>query len=73
MMNDAIWECQLNFEEFWGQKLLNALKAMHSVLYSGEDLGEEEEDSKDDNSDDEIDTSNWIISKRQDDLREEEE
>ena len=68
MMNDAIWECQLNFEEFWGQKLLNALKAIHVLLFSGEDL-EEEEEPKDEKSDDELDTSNWIISKRQDQYR----
>ncbi|PLX22949.1 MAG: DUF5063 domain-containing protein [Marinilabiliales bacterium] len=72
MMNDAIWECQLNFEEFWGQKLLNGLKAIHSVLFSGDDLSEDE-DTNNENPEDEIDTSNWIISKRQDDLRKEEE
>jgi hypothetical protein len=73
MMNDAIWECQLNFEEFWGQKLLNALKAIHSVLFSGEGLNEEDENTNNENPEDEIDTSNWIISKRQDDYRKEEE
>lgn len=71
MMNDALWECQLNFEEFWGQKLLNALKATHALLFSGEDL--EEEDAKDEKDEDEVDTSNWIISKRQDQYRKGEE
>jgi len=73
MMNDAIWECQLNFEEFWGQKLLNALKAIHSVLFSGDDLSEEDEEKNIDNSENSLDTSNWIISKRQDEFRKEEE
>ena len=72
IMNDALWECQLNFEEFWGQRLLNGLKAIHSVFFGGEDLGEEDEDENE-NSDNEIDTSNWFLSKRQEDFRKEEE
>lgn len=42
VMNDAILNCQQNFESFWGQKSLNALRAMHNVLYSGAELDEEE-------------------------------
>ena len=34
VMNDAVWEVLMNFEEFWGKKLLNVLSAIHSVLYS---------------------------------------
>jgi len=64
IMNDALWECQLNFEEFWGQKLLNALKAIHA-LYFGEENLDEEEDEKEEDSKDHIDTTNWILSKRQ--------
>jgi hypothetical protein len=64
IMNDALWECQLNFEEFWGQKLLNALKAIHA-LYFGEENLDEEEDEKKEESKDHIDTTNWILSKRQ--------
>ncbi len=73
IMNDALWECQLNFEEFWGFKLLNAFKAIHYVYFGDNDLSEEELDTKDDNLDDDIDTSNWIISKRQADYRKGEE
>jgi hypothetical protein len=72
IMNDALWECQLNFEEFWGQKLLNALKAIHNVLFSGDDLSDEGEE-QDDNSNNDIDTSNWFLTKRQEDFRKEEE
>lgn len=64
IMNDALWECKLNFEEFWGQKLLNALKAIHA-LYFGEENLDEEEDEKKEDSKDHIDTTNWILSKRQ--------
>lgn len=69
IMNDALWECQLNFEEFWGQKLLNALKAIHAV-YFGEDSFDEDEHEKDkDDASNEIDTTNWILTKRQADFR----
>jgi len=69
IMNDAIWDCQLNFEEFWGQKLLNALKAVHNVFFSGEDLNDET-DVEDENEN--PNTNDWIISKRQEDYRKEE-
>lgn len=74
IMNDALWECQLNFEEFWGQKLLNALKAVHNVYFGEDDLEEDEENSLTESDlDDDIDTSNWILSKRQADYRKGEE
>lgn len=47
VMNDAVWEVLMNFEEFWGKKLLNVLSAIHSVLYSEAD-GNVENDKKDD-------------------------
>lgn len=31
IMNDAIWEVVSSFEEHWGVKLLNSLKALHSL------------------------------------------
>lgn len=65
VMNDAIWECRQNFENFWGQKLVNSLRAIHRFIYSGEEIGEV------DFGDDEIkrNTSDWFISKRQKDFR----
>ena len=51
IMNDALANCVENFRNFWGQKLLNALRALHSVLYSGagfDDSGEEKENVEDD-------------------------
>lgn len=75
IMNDALWECQLNFEELWGQRLLNALKAIHSVFFGDDDLEEDEDGDSIDNEkqDDDIDTSNWILTKRQADFRKGEE
>ncbi|MEE4198315.1 MAG: DUF5063 domain-containing protein [Bacteroidales bacterium] len=70
IMNDALWECQVNFEEFWGQKLVNALKAVHAVFYSGDNL-DDEEPTEDNQPQDELNTDDWIISKRQKDYNNE--
>lgn len=63
VMNDAVWECRQNFENFWGQKLTNVLRAIHRFIYSGEEIGipgPEEENERD--------TSDWFITRRQKDL-----
>ncbi|HLN19761.1 MAG TPA: DUF5063 domain-containing protein [Bacteroidales bacterium] len=65
VMNDAIWECRLNFENYWGQKLLNAMRAIHRFIYSGEEITQVEHDEA---ADEHRDTSDWFISRRQKDL-----
>ena len=35
-MNDSLALCVLNFEKFWGQRLLNALRALHYIKYCDE-------------------------------------
>ncbi len=37
VMKDAIAICRSNFREYWGQRLLNALKALHAVRYNEDD------------------------------------
>ncbi len=63
IMNDALFEITGNFELVWGQRLVNTLRALHNVYYSGDDLSDEEVEceagEKESNSDD------WIISKMQ--------
>ena len=66
VMNDAIWECRLNFESYWGQKLLNAMRAVHKFIYSGEEIGKIDDDIKADGES--RDTSDWFITRRQKDL-----
>lgn len=64
VMNDAVWECRQHFEDYWGQKLVNSMRAIHRFIYSGEEIGR----LPDDESGDETrDTSDWLISKRQQD------
>lgn len=63
IMNDALFEVVGNFELVWGQRLVNTLRALHSVYYSGDELNDEltekESDEKESNSED------WIIAKMQ--------
>jgi len=35
-MNDSLALCILNFEKYWGQRLLNALRALHHIKYNDE-------------------------------------
>jgi hypothetical protein len=67
VMNDAVWECRMNFENIWGQKLVNSMRAIHKFIYSGEEIGKVKE--KKESDEDERDTSEWFISKRQKDYR----
>ncbi|MCW3786408.1 DUF5063 domain-containing protein [Plebeiibacterium sediminum] len=41
IMNDALVEVTNSFEMYWGQKLVNVLRACHNVLYSAEDLDDD--------------------------------
>ena len=42
-MNDALVVCREHFEEFWGQRLLNAMRALHDVKYNSRSEAEEED------------------------------
>jgi len=66
VMNDAVWECKLNFENYWGQKLTNSLRAIHKFIYSGEEI---EKVEKRNENEVERNTSDWFISRRQKDLK----
>jgi hypothetical protein len=66
VMNDAVWECRNTFENFWGQKLVNAMRAIHRFIYSGEEIGKIENDVEE--NDEKRNTTDWFISRRQKDL-----
>jgi hypothetical protein len=67
VMNDAVWECRMNFESFWGQKLVNSMRAIHKFLYSGEEIGKVKDDV--DENDEKRNTSDWFITRRQKEFR----
>lgn len=75
VMYEAVWELRQSFEEYWGQKLANTLRAIHNLRYGPEEL-EENEESEPGQADKQIsenrNASDWFISRRQEDLRDEE-
>lgn len=47
-MNDALAICREHFAEYWGQRLVNVMRALHEVRYSTSVSPEEEEDAYED-------------------------
>jgi hypothetical protein len=41
VMEGALEECQQNFKHYWGQRLVNCLRALHSLVYGDVDLEDE--------------------------------
>ncbi len=67
VMNDAVWECRMNFENFWGQKLVNSMRAIHRFIYSGEEIVKVEKEFTEDEEN--RNTSDWFITRRQKEIR----
>ncbi|MBS3770615.1 MAG: DUF5063 domain-containing protein, partial [Bacteroidales bacterium] len=65
VMTDALWECQMNFEEYWGHKVLNALRILHRIYFGGEDLEEESEEQGEEQDSEEQERDNWLFKKKQ--------
>ncbi len=40
-MEEALWECRLSFEQYWGPRVISALSAIHTILYGKEAPSEE--------------------------------
>lgn len=67
-INDALWECRLNFQEFWGMRLANSIRAIHKLAYGEVDLDEEVPEEAKPETDDDVDTSDWFITRRQNEM-----
>lgn len=46
VMNDALWECRTNFGQYWGQRLVNGLRALHNLVYGVSDLEETDDQAE---------------------------
>ena len=49
-MHDALARCQEHFEEYWGQRLVNTMRALHDVKYNQHDADEEPLSNEDENN-----------------------
>lgn len=45
-MNDSLCQCKEHFAEFWGQRLVNTMRALHDVKYNQSDEYGDEDSSK---------------------------
>ncbi|OFX32515.1 MAG: hypothetical protein A2X08_05395 [Bacteroidetes bacterium GWA2_32_17] len=61
VMNESLHNCKLNFEKYWGERLLSALLSFHKLIYGETDW----ESANISMNNKETDTSNWLISQRQ--------
>lgn len=61
-MNDALVQLYENFREYWGQKLVNVMRPLHSICF-----GEPAED-EDDNDFNEGKSSNWLFDNQKNNL-----
>lgn len=52
-MNEGLYVCFDNFKLYWGQKLVNVLRALHSLRYSDNDENMEDDDLDSDNNQEE--------------------
>ena len=68
IMNEALWSCMESFKIYWGQKLVNLLRAIHNALKSPEVIGSQLDEGN--TKPEDIDTSDWLISRRQSETRE---
>lgn len=64
LMNDALWECKESFRLYWGQTLADTIRAVHYAMINPDDIGADPGNDPQDR-----DKSEWIISRRQDDFR----
>lgn len=74
VMMNAVWECKQAFEQYWGQRTVNLLRVLHNLKYYVVDLEDEENAQSADNdfNYDNVDTKDWLISRMQDDYKNEE-
>ena len=47
-MNDSLYVCKEHFEEFWGQRLVNTMRALHDIKYNKKNDFDEMLDQNDD-------------------------
>ncbi len=64
IMNDALWDLNNNFHQYWGQAIVNSLRAIHYLLAHPEKM-EDDLNDQGPSSLDQMDMSKSIFSQRQ--------
>ena len=60
IMNDALYDCVFHFSEFWGQRLVNVLRAIHMLLTGGTDFTDNRETEGDIDTEQGKDLPRWF-------------
>jgi len=64
IMNDALWDLNNNFYQYWGQSVVNSLRAIHYLLAHPDKL-EDDFDNQGPSSSEKLDMSQSIFTQRQ--------
>lgn len=71
VMTLALFECRNNFEQYWGQRLVNGLRAIHNLVYGEADLDKVDESPiKLVSEEDEIESEDSILKRQFGNFRE---
>lgn len=62
VIEQALWECRQNFVQIWGQKLVNCLRAIHSLVYN-ENFAENISDKSANNEKRSAPKPEWLINR----------
>jgi hypothetical protein len=70
-MNDSLVECKNNFEQDWGQRLVNGLRAIHNLVYGEADLEKEDNEQtvKKEGEDKKVESKDWILKQQFDNYK----
>jgi hypothetical protein len=72
VMNDVLWECRINFENYWGEKALRSGLNLHKIMLRDEEVLEkmDREFEEESGRKKEIRADQWELTKRQNETRE---
>ena len=67
-LEGGLFDCKINFERYWGPRLLAVLSVIHNIIYGTGNLEDEDNNSTDESiKNEKKNTDNWLINKRFDD------
>lgn len=68
-LEGGLFDCKINFERYWGPRLLAVLSAIHNIIYGTENLEDEDDNSTERSvKNEKQNTDNWLINQRFDDF-----
>ncbi|MEN8119022.1 MAG: DUF5063 domain-containing protein [Bacteroidota bacterium] len=69
-LEGGLFDCKINFERYWGPRLLAVLSVIHNIIYGTENLEDEDDNSTDKSvKNEKPNTDNWLINRKFDDFK----